>query len=431
MNLHLTTIARSHKPRRGSVYIAVLGVAMIVSIVSLSAMQITRLQRKSALALDDMAEARLMAQSAVEYALAQITADPVWRKTFASGVEYPADWVSLGGSGEFKFDLTDSDGSLSDDVNDAVTLRGIGQSGEAVHVATVMLEPTGDPLACLEVSLCVNERVRPEPGGDMVTDQVISSNDDIDADDAPITGDVEAVDDIRGDITGRETSAIPLREMPHEHVFDYYQFNGTWIDVDALPVDGSNNPVISLVLLTPNVNPFGATNPAGIYVIDCQGKDLRIEDCRIVGTIVLLNPGNSTALASSVVLEPAVANLPSLMVQGDISISTNDVNLSELDTGVNFNPVGTPYRNIDDSDRSDTYASVVRGLVYVSGTLKLLPDPDSPHSRFRGVVVCERIHAASRVTFKYDSVFFSYPPPGFAQGPEWRVMPASWQRASN
>ncbi len=38
--------------------------------------------------------------------------------------------------------------------------------------------------------------------------------------------------------------------------------------------------------------------------------------------------------------------------------------------------------------------------------------------------------AVSRVTFKYDSVFFNYPPPGFAQGPEWRVMPASWQRTS-
>ena len=429
MNHNRTTIARSHKLRQGSVYVAVLGVAMIVSIVSLSAMQITRLQRKSALAADALAEARLMAQSAIEYALATITADSTWRTAFASGTQYPTDWVSLGGSGDFKFVLTDPDGSLSDDVNDAVTLRGIGRSGEAVHVATVMLEPTGDPLGCLEVSLCVNGNLVTQSGGDMETHQIISSNGEIDANGAPITGDVEAGVGINGATFGNKTETIPPREMPHEHVFDYYQFNGTWIDVNALPKNGSNKPLISAVLLAPNANPFGATNPAGIYVIDCQGIDLRIEDCRIVGTIVLLNPGPLTALAGSVVLEPAARNFPSLLVQGDVFILTSDVDLSESAIGVNLNPVGTPYWNAEDSDLIDTYASVIRGLVYVSGTLEL--PPDSHHSRFRGTVVCEEIVVASPVTFKYDSVFFNYPPPGFAQGPEWRVMPASWRRTSN
>ena len=401
---------------------------MIVSIVSLSAMQITRLQRKSALAADEMAEARLMAQSAIESGLALITANPTWRTIFVSGNENPTVWVSLGGSGDFKFVLTDPDGSLSDDVNDAVTLRGIGRSGEATHVATVMLEPTGAPLGCLEVSLCVNGDLVTQSGGIVETDQIISSNGNIDANLALITGDVEAGVGINGTVDGSSISGISPREMPHEHVFDYYRFNGTWIDINALPVDGSNNPLISSVLLTPTANPFGATNPAGIYVIDCQGKDLRIEDCRIVGTIVLLNPGPSTALVDSVVLEPAAPNFPSLLVQGDIKIRTSDVDLSESAIGVNLNPVGTPYQDVEDSDQTDTYASVIRGLVYVSGTLNL--SPDLLHSRFRGVVVCEEIIAASQVTFEYDSVFFNYPPPGFAQGPEWRVMPASWQRTS-
>jgi hypothetical protein len=291
-----------------------------------------------------------------------------------------------------------------------------------------MLEPTGNPLDCLEVSLCVDDNIEPQSGGDMTTDQIISSNGNIDGVGASIVGDVEAVGEVTATITGSSIFGAAPREMPHEHVFDYYRFNGTWIDVDTLPVDGSNNPLISSVLLTPKLNPFGATNPAGIYVIDCQGKDLSIEDCRIVGTIVLLNPGTSTALAGSVVLQPAAANFPSLLVQGDIAILTSDGDLSEAAIGVNLNPVGTPYRLAEDSDQSDTYASVIRGLVYVSGTLKLTPD--FLHSRFLGAVVCEKILAGSPVTFKYDSVFFDYPPPGFAQGPEWRVMPASWQRAS-
>jgi hypothetical protein len=430
MNHHRTTIARSHKLRRGSVYIAVLGVAMIVSIVSLSAMQITRLQRHSALALDETAEARLMAQSAVEYALAKITADSSWRTTFKSGVEYPTDWVGLGDSGEFKFDLSDSDGSLSDDVNDAATLRGIGRSGEAVQVATVMLEPTGAPLTCLEVSLCVNGAVAPDAWDVMKTYQTISSNDEIRAYISPISGDVEAVNSIGGDITGNVTEGIPPREMPHEHVFDYYLFNGTWIDAQILLDEGTGELWINSVVLSPNENPYGATNPAGIYVIDCQGKDLYIWGSRIVGTIVLLNPGPYTTIGwDVVVMEPAVPNLPSILVQGDLIVRMFDDDIYESDVGVNLNPVGTPHRLVEDSDQNDSYASVVRGLVYVSGTLKLLGN-SSRHCRFHGVVVCEEIVVWAQTTFKYDPVFFNYPPPGFAQGPQWRVMPGSWQRAS-
>jgi len=402
---------------------------MIVSIVSVSAMHLSRLDRRSANAVEKMAKARLMAQSAVEYALAKITANSAWRSTYTSGNQYPTDWVNLGGSGEFKFILSDSDGNLNDDVNDAVTLRGIGRAGEAVHLATVRLEPTGDPLACLEVSLCVDGDLLTSSGGDLVTDQIISSNAVVDLDSTTITGDVDAVDSISGSITGSTNSGISPREMPHEHVFEYYQFNGTWVDIDDVPVDGSSDPLISSILLSPAVNPFGVTNPAGIYVIDCEGKDLRIEDCRIVGTIVLLNPGSSTALAGSVALEPAVPNFPGLLVQGDIAILTSDVDLSESALGVNFNPVGTPSDDVEDADQSDTYPSVAEGVIYVSGTLKLLAD--ALHSHFRGVVVCEQIVVASEATFEYDQVFFDNPPPGFAQGPEWRVMPASWERVSN
>jgi hypothetical protein len=430
MNHHRTTRTRSHKLRRGSVYIAVLGAAMIVSIVSLSAMEITRLQRKSTLGVNDTTEARLMAQSAIEYALAQITADSDWRTTFESGHPYPADWVSLGGSGEFKFDLTDTDGRLDDDENDAVTLQGIGQSGEAMQMATVMLEPTGDPLSCLEVSLCVNGEVAPDAWGAMKTYQIISSNDEIRADISPISGDVEAVNSIGGDITGNVTEGIPPREMPREHVFDYYLHNGTWIDAQALLDEEWDELWIYGVVLSPNENPFGATNPAGIYVIDCQGKDLYIWESRIVGTIVLLNPGPETTIGwGAVVMEPAVPNLPSILVQGDLIVRMQDDDLYESDVGANLNPVGTPYRLVEDSDQSDSHASVVRGLVYVSGTLSLLGD-SSHHCRFKGVVVCEEIVVYSQATFKYDPVFFNYPPPGFAQGPEWRVMPGSWQRTS-
>ena len=425
-----TTNARVNKLRQGGVYIAVLGVAMIVSIVSFSAMQVSRLQRKLALASGEVAEAQRMAQSAVEYALAQITADSSWRTTYVSGNEYPASWVSLGGSGDFKFVLTDSDGSLSDNVNDGVILKGIGRSGDAIHIVTVTLEPTGNPLDCLAISFCTNGTLDTTLTVTLVSDQTISSNGNIDVTSmgSSIVGNAEAVGTISGAVAGITTEGISPRELPHDYVFDYYLHNGTWIDVNSLPLESTNKPLISGVLLAPKANPYGATNPAGIYVIDCQGMDLCIRDCRIVGTIVLLNPGSSTGLESSVAIEPAVPNFPSLLVQGDLLVKTSDTDLSEMALGVNLNPVGTPYQDIENSDQNDVYPSVVEGLVYVSGKLKLFPD--MLDSKFRGVVVCNEVLACSDASFEYDGIFFRNPPPGFAQGPEWRVMPASWQRVS-
>ena len=45
---------------------------------------------------------------------------------------------------------------------------------------------------------------------------------------------------------------------------------------------------------------FGATNPEGIYVIDCQGGMIRVQYSRIVGTLVLLNPDSVSDIEDNV-----------------------------------------------------------------------------------------------------------------------------------
>lgn len=423
--------SKSGRSRQGSVYVAVLGVALIVSIISLTAMQITRLQLKSAVATEEIAAAQVMARSAVEYALALIEGNASWRSAYNHGQEYPGSWVSLNGVGEFKFMLLDSDGNLSDDQNDVVTVKGIGRSGDATYVASVKLEPQGAPLSCLEASFCTNGNIATPILVPITTNQFISSNGSINvsATGSSVQGSAQAVVNISGTVTGSRLTGIVPREMPHEHVFDYYLYNGTWIDVDSLPVDLASNPVIENTLLSPNSNPFGRKNPSGIYVIDCKGKSLLIRNCRIMGTIVLLNPGSSAGLYDSIHISPAAANLPAVLAQGDLCIRTSSIDLSELVLGVNFNPIGTAYLEVSDSDLIDIYPSIVDGLVYASG--KITFDSGLGTSRLRGVTISQQAPVINKlVSFTYDPVFYSYPPPGFAAGPQWRVMPASWQRTS-
>lgn len=418
------------RDRQGSIYVAVLGVALIVSLVSMTAMQVVRMQLKSARAAEQISTAEVMARSAVEYALALIDGDPSWRSAYNHGQEYPASWVDLNGVGEFKFKLLDSDGNLSDDQNDAVTLQGIGRCGDATYVASVMLEPQGAPLSCLEASFCTNGNITTPALISITTNQFISSNDTIDVSDigCSVQGSAQAVNNINGPVTGSRVTGIAPREMPHEHVFDYYLYNGTWMDVDTLPLSALSNPAIENTLLSPNYNPFGKTNPSGIYVIDCKGKSVVIRNSRILGTIVLLNPGSLTGLYDSVHISPAADNLPVILAQGDIYIATNSSNLSEATLGVNFNPVGSAYLNVSDSDMNDVYPSIVSGLVYASGTIKFSLGLGT--SRMRGVVISQQAPVISKLaSFTYDWVFYQNPPPGFAAGPQWRVMPASWQRA--
>ena len=137
--------------RRGSVYLAVMGVAMIVSIVGMVTMHVARLQLKSTTNSHDLAEACSLAQSGVEFGMGNIDFVSNWRSTFINNVEKsPAIAV---GNGTMTYKLVDADGDLDDDPNDTVRILGIGRVGDAVYSTSVLLEPVGGGLTALETSL--------------------------------------------------------------------------------------------------------------------------------------------------------------------------------------------------------------------------------------------------------------------------------------
>ena len=413
--------------RRGSVYLIVLGAAMVVALLSLSSLITLRVQRRSVQGTIESAEARLYAQSAVELGLQIIAEDPAWRSTYSSG-----SWITDQqiGDGTFSLEGVDpADADLGDSQTDSLVLTGIGNKGRARQKVEVTLVPDLRGLSCLGSASHAGVNMTFSSSTTVDGTGTISVNDSMTATGNPVLNlPMEAVNSFAGSFgPGGTTSGVDPREMPDSAtVLDYYLANGTAIDVNTLPSDAGFRK-IELVVLSPAANPYGSgqTNAEGIYVVDCLSQNLSIQDCRIVGTLVLLNPGPGTLVDGSVNWQPAVSNYPALLVQGSATIRHSaGFQLGEgAPNNVNFNPTGTPYQGTEDSDQSDSYPSVIKGIVYVSGSVTLEQDP-----AFDGAVIAGgSVNVNAYLTLDFGS-YEDNPPPGFETS-DMKIVPGSWRRS--
>ena len=260
-----------------------------------------------------------------------------------------------------------------------------------------------------------------------MTNQQVSSNGNISASGffTSLQGNVEAVGTATGTINGNIVQNAAMRRLPGSSVFDYYLDNGTVIPVSSIP---SVNGIFTIDkrVISPQLNPFGNSNPEGIYVIYCAGQQLCIKNSRIMGTLVLIDPAPNSSLEGSLRWDAAVTNYPTLLVKGGLVIKSSSVSLSESTLVTNFNPALAPYMGLSDADQIDTYPSEINGIVYL--TDKLDASQDFLESVFRGVTICGAINATSSCRFNYRSLLFDKPPPGFSSGNPMAVSAGSRRR---
>gem|GEM_PF-595789 len=400
--------------RRGSLYVSVLGVAMIVSMIGMSTMVVARLNLRSVSWRQDRSEARLLADSAVELGAAIVLQDSNWRNDFLNGQEYPSPPMTIG-NGTIAWKLVDeNDSNLADDDSDVTRLYGIGRVGQAVYTKSVRMEPLG-ALDSLTSALHANDKLWINNSSSVITATggPVSTNNTA-KNWGTINGDLEC-DGLSPSGTVNGTTTIPLdpdKTMPGPNVFDYYLTHGTLIDINDIPLS-TGRRLIEKIVLSPGNNPYGSgiTNPEGIYVIDCKNQDIRIKLVRLVGTLVLLNPGSGSDVDNDQHWEPAAPNFPVLMVQGDMTFNWHgEHTLRESMAGVNYNPPHTPYQDQSDADQSDEYPGLIKGLVYVAGNLTV-----NHGCVMEGVTVIGGYLSMSGVTMDltYDPVFLYNPPPGF------------------
>lgn len=404
------------RQRRGGIYVALLGCATAVAVIGFSAIALVRVDRRATAGLNDMGDARAAALSAVDLGVFLLKSDPAWRTARANGT-----WLSNQALGDSSFSLllTDDDGNLADDPRDALTLRGIGRRGAARYQLQLRLTPDRPALAALQTALHAGGAVVVNAGKTVtLTGGPLSLNGALN-NNGTITGNVEAVSVTRaGTIVGTLNTPVAAKDLPFSDVFDSYVSRATTIS----PPAGTMNRVV----LSPGSNPWGAVNADGVYYINAVGADVTITNSRINGTLLVRTNGNKLVISSTVFLKNYRADYPALIVDGNarFNYTTDAAGLSESVQATNFNPAGSPYQGVTDTDTTDTYPGEIQGLVHVRGTLLL-----EQTATVRGCVICESsVDCNGSNTLVNDPTLYSIPPEGYRGVGQLLVVPGSWQR---
>jgi hypothetical protein len=406
--------------RRGSVYVFVLGAAMLIATTGILAttLQSARLVRQRSMDATVSVDAEHAA--AVEYAIETFENDPsgsAWRPFSRLVVNAPA---MLGTSGtSHVLSLTDpaDDNLRTVNLVDDVQLRVESTVGASKRATQLTFGFTQTPLSALS-----NALIRESEHNGTIT--VIGTK----ATAVSLPGRDAAYDaNAQTGVTPAQLSAAILAmnstvpgevQEPSSELFAYYRSIGTLITLSAATT-------YDRVLFSPTSNPAGTgLNARGIYVIDCNNKGLRLSDSRVLGTLVIINPHRTSRIGPKVSMSPASADLPTLLVDGEMFFDLEDDDLREWDADRNFNPSGAPYLGETDSDESDRYPSRIRGLTYVSVKAKI-----GQNSAFEGVLwVNGEVHVSMSRTLTVRWAPLTAPIPGFTTASSMFVEADSVQR---
>jgi len=389
--------------RRGSIYIAVLGAAMIVLTLAVGGILAARTQARSADSLGDAAAARLAAQSALELARLWISQDPNWRSTRPNGTW--ASGLSLGGASISISAQDPIDNNLANRPHDPVVLSAVGQKGASTHRLSITLNASPQPLSTLNYAIHVPGQLRVRNRRIRLGAATVSTNSGL-RNEGTIEGAAEAswvVDP--GIVYGGIVTGTPPRPLPSTDIAALYS---------ALATEITGVTAIDRRALGPGINPWGSTNPDGVYLIR-SSSDVTISTSRIVGTLVIVCPGKKVVLTDKLLLEPARTDYPALVVVGNLVVQcTGSSQLLENDANVTLNPSGLPYNGASDNDKSDAYPSEVRGLVYATGSISFSND-----AVLRGCIISassassDAVYIDGDITIRYDPALMTNPPQGF------------------
>jgi hypothetical protein len=394
----------------------VLASSLLVTILGLGSLAAVRIQMRSTRLVRDSAEARAYAVSAIELGLLQIKQNPNWRTAWPNGT-----WLDNKelGAGRFTLQGTDpQDGSLSDSAYEPVVLTGIGTKGTARQKAQVTLVAIVKPLAALNTCLCASDLLMVGSGNRIIAiGAPVATNGGL-ISLGTIDGDAEAQSILlAGTVTGTRTVPGTSRPMPDAGVFTDYISKATSVPYAA---------TIQNVVLAPGCNPLGPTDPNGLYVINTNGGDLTLKNCRIYGTLIIRAAGHTVTVDDAVFMQNYRSDAPVLMVEGNLIIKPNSVTgvLSESACNTNFNPIGAPYNGVSNSNKTDQYPDEIRGLVHVKGTLTL-----QQTARIVGVVICEgTVSCTDTNTLVYDPSLYANPPAGYTYVDGMKVSPGTWKQ---
>ena len=393
--------------RRGSVYVAVLGVAMIVGIMGLCGMHLARLQLKGTQATNGRQEARILAISAVDHAVSMMNDNSNWRTDYVNDVEVgPYSF----GDNTFSWKLVDEDGDLADDTTDPLWVYGIGRVGNAVWFSRARARIDGGlPLEFLRTAIHSSGRLSVVSTKTLVVTAAPASTDSLLQNEGMVTGDAEAVTlSGSGIVTGTTTVPADPKGMPLRTIFDDYVARATPL---------SYSPTITRIVLAPGLNEYDGSglNSDGVYYINTSNNDLTLSTMRLLGTLVVDVGSGRLTIANACLMESYRDDFPVLIVKGAVDADLQGGFLAESS---NFNPPGAPYLGQTDTDKTDQYPSEIRGLLHVIGNITF-----TSNGVYRGVCVVDgSVTVSGTPTFVHDPSLMLNPPLGYTDDPESTEM---------
>jgi hypothetical protein len=346
--------------RRGSVYLLVLAAGMSLTVMCVAGLALAKSQRQTEELRHCASGARLMAQAGQELGVATIQADPggsgSWRK-FATATVFDGPL----GSGTASVTLADpDDATLADSITERVLVRSEARIGPARQIVQQTFDPVVESLPCLLTAAWSGSALT-FSGGSAYSDGVIGSNGAVTASSASVNAPVAGSTVSGSAYNGTTLAGVPALTLPGSGAVSTWAARGTAISYVAI------GGTLRGCVLSPGSNPYGATNPQGIYVINCAGSALTVRDCRVNGTLIILNAGSGSRFRDGVFLEGR-AGQPALILTGQVSFEMQAGDVLESVSG-NLNPAGSPYQGASDSDAADQYPSMIVGVAYATGNV--------------------------------------------------------------
>lgn len=387
------------RARRGSAYVLVLGAAMIVTMIGVGGAIASRAARKAAQLDSDGAALTHAAMGGLRAAAGSAQNSVAWRSAAkaAAPLSLTVDGIAISTT------VSDpDDADLSNDLTGRVRFLATATKGQARRLVTMTLEPDDTLTDALSSAIHSNGNITVATGAILMSTGRVSTNGAVSG--GTIRADVAAVGAISGTISGTQTTLASAFTMP-SGLEARYEAIGT-----TIPLSSFSGRKIDKNVLGPAKNPFGSTNPLGVYVIDCAGNDFEVRDSRLNCTLVLKNCTKLT-LSSGVLWTAPRSDWPLVICSGPIHSDLVAANLSEVTTGTNFNPTNMAYQGSTDSDKVDSYPSMLQGIVYSSSDFSI----NSGVMTLEGTAIfggeIKLVGSSSlRIRYKCDSA-----PPGFAR----------------
>lgn len=341
----------------------VLAAGIALTTLGIAGLALVRSQRRAEVLRHDAEACRRASQSAMELAAGQFAADPTgtdtWRKDTSATIF--DTWLGNAQIAVLAADPLDAD--LSDSPDDPVLLTATARRGAARQMVRARLDTTLANLPCLNAAVWTGTSLTFK-SCTVYADALVGSNGGLDASGSTIGASVAGAS-ISGSTYNGQTRIITQRlDLPNAASIDVWKRKAVAIPYSSIP-----KGTITKCLLSAASNPFGSLSPSGVYVIDCGGSPLSIDNCRINATLVILNPRSDSKFDSSCFIQ-APAGQPALLVDGSLRIEIRASDVSESVSG-NLNPPGSAYFGVSDSDTADSYPSMIEGLVFVTGNLSI------------------------------------------------------------